>query len=420
MEKKCPHCGAPIHAQASFCPHCVRPVNPREQINPSRHMSRRTLYSVLILIAAGALLLLLWLNTRSKVYDNGTAEVIYTLDGQTYQLCIAWDNYSFTPAQQRHIVLETDMDYRYPSMVYINHVESDTHAQETFLKQVDRITAEFVQADGALQISCTPPRHDPSYLPNAAAITYVDQYVSEAGTWSAELVFSVCMKNGDIIRLHQEQIFETIPTYHYTSEDVPMDTLEELQALIETIKETVEPDASVYITLPPVTYEGRLNLTGRSVNLTGSEDGQGKRTTFTGNIRMDLGSRDILYFEGIDFIGSGSGIGLSASSRLHLTDCRVAGWRTGVLSYGTSWVNADECVFEDNEIGLHFNNNNDANVSDTRYDNNTFRNNGTAVLLERLGTDISLKFNGSQFSGNGMDFDNRCGQELDLSGAIFE
>ena len=40
-EKKCPRCGAAIHAEASFCPYCAMPVNSRKQLMPARHMSRR-------------------------------------------------------------------------------------------------------------------------------------------------------------------------------------------------------------------------------------------------------------------------------------------------------------------------------------------------------------------------------------------
>lgn len=419
-EKKCPCCGAAIHAEASFCPYCAKPVNSRKQLMPARRMSRRMLYSILMIFAALIGLTSWWLYTRPRVYDNGTAEARYTMGGQTYQLCIAWDNSSFTPANRRFSRGETDFPYRYPSMLYINHVESDTHAQETFLRQVEHIEAAFVRADEALDISCTPPEPDASYLPNAAVITFVDYEVSQPGTWMAELAFTVYMKNGDIIRVHQEQVFETTPTCRYTSEDAPMNTIEELQALIDEVADTVDPLAEVYITLPPVVYDGKLSMERRGVNLTGSEDGQGNRTTFTGTIQLETEHNNVSYFDGIDFIGSGDGVGISASSRLHMTDCRVAGWRTGALCYGTAWVNANECVFEDNGTGLHFNNTIGNNVSDSQYDSNIFRNNGTAVLLENTGTDISLSFNDSLFSGNGTDIDNRCGQELDLSGALFE
>lgn len=59
-------------------------------------------------------------------------------------------------------------------------------------------------------------------------------------------------------------------------------------------------------------------------------------------------------------------------------------------------------------------------VSDDFYTNDVFQNNETAVLLERVSGDTSLKFYGSRFTGNGTDIDNRCGQALDLSDAIFE
>lgn len=54
------------------------------------------------------------------------------------------------------------------------------------------------------------------------------------------------------------------------------------------------------------------------------------------------------------------------------------------------------------------------------YNNNTFRNNGTAVLLENVPTDLTLNFENSVFTGNRTDIDNRCDQPLDLSQAIFE
>ena len=57
---------------------------------------------------------------------------------------------------------------------------------------------------------------------------------------------------------------------------------------------------------------------------------------------------------------------------------------------------------------------------DSRYMGDVFRNNGTAVLLERVPTRESLSFPDTVFSGNGTDIDNRCGQELDLSETVFE
>lgn len=59
-------------------------------------------------------------------------------------------------------------------------------------------------------------------------------------------------------------------------------------------------------------------------------------------------------------------------------------------------------------------------ASDSRYHDNTFTNNGTAVLLENVPTDITLDFEGTVFSGNGTDVDDRCDHPIDLSKATLE
>ena len=51
---------------------------------------------------------------------------------------------------------------------------------------------------------------------------------------------------------------------------------------------------------------------------------------------------------------------------------------------------------------------------------NLFQNNGTAVLLEEVPGDESIKFDGSRFTGNGIDIDNRCGQAVKIDEVIFE
>ena len=90
-----------------------------------------------------------------------------------------------------------------------------------------------------------------------------------------------------------------------------------------------------------------------------------------------------------------------------------------MLARDYAWFNADECVFEDNTVGFHFNAKT-GTPSDTTYVDNIFRNNGTAVLLEQVPSDVSLEFPGSRFQGNGTDIDNRCDQALELDEAVFE
>lgn len=178
---------------------------------------------------------------------------------------------------------------------------------------------------------------------------------------------------------------------------------------------TAPADTVIYIHPPAVTYEGGLSINGRAINPLGSQEG---RTIFTSNTQVTIDGGLICCFDRLDFRGDGSGIGLSASARVHLTNGTSSGWKTGILAYGNTWVNAMDCRFEDNQVGFHFNATADA-VSHTIYSDNEFTNNGTAVLLESVLTDVSLRFPGSVFSGNGTDIDNRCNQDLDISQAIF-
>ena len=200
-----------------------------------------------------------------------------------------------------------------------------------------------------------------------------------------------------------------------------METIEELQALIDRIPSQLTDEfMSVEITLPAVRYEGGLMVDGYNVTLLGSQDDAGNRTTFTGTVHTTGKDQGISCFENISFVGPGEGVGVSASARLHLTNCRIAGWRTGVLAYGNQvWVNLRACTVEDNQVGLHFNATG-ANVSRSIYDGNLFQQNGTAVLLERVPSIESISFPGCRFTENGTDIDNRCGQAVDISQAIFE
>lgn len=426
MDKKtfpCPHCGAQLRSGASFCPHCARSVNERREVLPPRRMPRRGLTSALLILLAAVVILtaVSWHNSRPKVYDNDSTEVIYRDQGVDYQLCIARENAPFTPADRvrRNGTAPLDELLRYPVLLFINLADGETFAAEEFLERVDSITGETSPVDQDFQITCSEAVRDTDYVPNSAAILYMNALVTSLGDHSSELTISVRMKNGDVIRLHQTQAITGIMTWVFTSDDAPMATVAELEAFLKKVEETVGPEDVVNIHLPPVTYTEALVIDGRPVHLIGTGDGTGARTAFTAPVRVTMESGEVLAWENLDFIGPGTGTGLSFSARAHLTNCRVAGWDTGVLAHTKAWVKADESVFEDNTVGFCC----DAEYgspSDSRFISDIFRNNGTAVLLEQVPNQLALGFPGCRFSGNGADIDNRCGQQLDLSETIFE
>ena len=421
MEKKCPYCGASLWEEASFCPRCARSINAREQPHPPRHMSGRALRRALILLGALVLVLLLalWLHFRPKLFDNDSTEVVYRSQGVDYQFCIAWANAPSLPAKRvRSTSMSVGTTRRYPVLVYINETDSGIAAGEAFLDQIANVTAEISVSDTELQMTCAQPVRDEGYMPDAL-IVYIDTLPYGPGQHSGELTVSVNMRNGDVIRLHQTQAVTGTLVHTFTPADAPMDTVADLQALLEKIEATAGPDDEVNIQLPNVTYTEELSLTGRAINFKGSTDGMEKRTTFAAPVSVAAKTEWVFLFEGIDFTGAGEGVGLSASARVHLENCRVSGWETGVLAHDNAWFNADESVFEDNAVGFHFNAEK-GSPSDTQYVDNIFRNNGTAVLLEQVPNGVSLKFPGTRFQGNGTDIDNRCGQALELDEAVFE
>ena len=421
MEKKCPYCGASLQEEASFCPYCARSINARRQTHPPRHMSGRALQSAGIILGVLILVLLLalWQHFRPKLFDNDSTEVVYRSQGVDYQLCIARASAPSTPAKrERSSSMPMGETYRYFVLVYINEADSGTAAGEAFLERIESVTADISGLDDGLQLTCAQPVRDEDYMPDAL-IVYMNSKVIELGRHIGELTVSVNMRNGDVICLHQAQVVDATLTYTFTPADAPMDTAADLQDLLEKIEATVGPEDEVNIQLPAVTYTEELSLTGRAINFEGTTDGMGKRTTFAAPVSVMAETELLFYFVGIDFTGAGDGVGLSVSARVHLEECRVSGWETGVLAHDYAWFNADECVFEDNTVGFHFNAKT-GTPSDTTYVDNIFRNNGTAVLLEQVPSDVSLEFPGSRFQGNGTDIDNRCDQALELDEAVFE
>lgn len=366
------------------------------------------------MVVAAAVALGVWLMNRPKTYE-GLGEVIYADDDGTYQLVLAWPSDRYQSITEIHQNMEEGENGRFPIRLYINHKDSGADAGQLFLQKVDSVTAEFIQAgDNPSPWKCSEPApHDA--MPDATLITLNDFTAASGDT---EQVWTIHMKNGDTIRLRVTIYVHPIPTYHYYPENAPMDTTEDLQALIDQISGTVEENAVVYLHLPAVTYGGSLVIQDRPINLCGNTEGE-RRTVFTGRVRVTSGGSYVSFFDNIDFAGSGSGVGISASARLHLTDCNITGWKTGVLAYGYTWVNVQTSHFENNTVGFHFNADG-AQVSNTLYTGNEFVNNGTAVLLESVPTDVAMTFGDCLFSGNDTDIDNRCDQSLDVSGATFE
>lgn len=416
MEQKCPHCGADLPEEASFCPHCATTVHRRKAAKVPVPMLRKALTVLLVLVIVSAVAGGLWLKLKPKTYDE-YGQVIYTAgDGTVYQVLLGSNADRFTPQPQLTVSCEADGQYRMPSRLYINNSGSGEDANQAFLELVESASAEFIhQEDSPSPMVCSQPAYNEA-LPDAALISLLD-FTGESTP--AELVWTLYMKNGDTIRLRQTYEPELIEIRDYYPEDYPMDTMEDLQALVDQIEKDVPLPTVVNLHLPAVTYEGELTIQARPFNVYGSTDADGSRTTFTGTVFVTCPNSDIMYFQDLDFVGSGTGCGVSTSAFFRATNCSFTNWETGVLAYGTCWVNVIGCRFDGNQVGFDFNSTGEY-VNHSLFNDNHFSNNGTAVLLEAVPTDVTMDFQGSVFSNNQTDIDNRCDQPLDLSQATFD
>ena len=371
----------------------------------------KKLLGLLVLAVLAAVGTVLWLALGPKVYE-GYGEVLYG----DYQLLLTKSVDRYVTVPEMTIPGEPDGQYRVPSRLFVNDAATGQDASEAFLAEVEEVSAAFTgQEDSPSPFVCTQPAYHEG-APECPLLSLID-FTGESGT--AELVWTFSMKNGDAIFLRQTYEVTPIPVYDYHPEDHPMDTAEELQALIDSISGQVEDTAVVNLHLPPVTYAGGVTIQDRSVNLYGSTDPDGNRTTFTGTVHILASYAEISYLYDIDFAGSGGGTGLAGSAPFRATNCTFTGWDTAVLAYGTSWANVIGCTFRNNGIGFHFDSDGEY-ANHSMYNDNLFEGNGIAVQLDNVPTDVALNFMGSVFRDNGQDIVNPCQQPLDTSQAIFE
>ena len=144
IRKACPFCGASLPEEASFCPCCAQNIRPRRTIKVPTHLRRKVLKLVLGLIVAAAVAAGAYLHLAPATYD-GWGEVTYTDDDGTYQLLLSFRNERFTPQPEITEQAEVKGEYRMPSRLFINHVDTGANAAQIFMQKVDTVDAQILQ-----------------------------------------------------------------------------------------------------------------------------------------------------------------------------------------------------------------------------------------------------------------------------------
>ena len=416
--KTCIHCGAELPAEANLCPVCGAALTESKVVKPSVFPRRK----ISIAAAVLAILFLVFFAVRAvhapKIYDDGGSELSYTDKTGTYLILASWSGGN---SVQRQSVqdwtskLEDEMQSSQPCKLFVYDPVTDANLQESFLEKIRSAELSVTRQDGQpTDIYYTEPAYNENF-PQAALES---DLIYTANSGANEIVWTLHMENGDTLVLHQTFTAIRLLRTVYTAENTPLNTMEELTALLEQIWETDGSNTIATIYLPPVTYEGELNLENRAYNLVGSSEA-GKRTTFTGTISVNSQDPQASTFDNMVIEGSGSGVGISATKMVVVQNSELRGWDIAAFARQGSWVGISQSIVEENRIGLQFDSNSSRGMM-ALFENNTFRNNQTAILLLDVPGSFPLTFTNTVFSGNQTDIDNQANYPLDTQDAIFE
>ena len=298
----------------------------------------------------------------------------------------------------------------FPATVMVQDATTQEDCPEDFAPLLDSWDVTVSAPEGVGRVSLWEAELETADTP---ALLYRRLWGDNTCTHN-EIVWTLRMKNGDVLIL--TQTIELLPqeVRTYSTADTPLDTAEQLQALLDDIAGACDADTSVTVYLPEVTYDAPITV-GCAVELVGSG------TTFTAPITVaplkntDL-TRAFVRFRQINFTGDGSGTGITAAAPTYLEESRVTGWAVGGEAVTGGWLYLRGSHVADCGVGIRYNS---AYSSSYTYfaDKMTFVQNGTALELLCMPPDGYIELQGCRFHGNGTDVRNPGGYRVEQTGS---
>lgn len=296
----------------------------------------------------------------------------------------------------------------FPATVMVEDAVTQDYAAENFAALLDSWDVSVTAPEGVGRVSLREAELETADTP---ALLYRRLWGDNTCTHN-EIVWTLRMKNGDVLIL--TQTIELLPqeVRTYSTADTPLDTAEQLQALLDDITGACDADTSVTVYLPEVTYDAPITV-GCAVELVGSG------TTFTAPITVaplkntDL-TRAFVRFRQINFTGDGSGTGITAAAPTYLEESRVTGWAVGGEAVTGGWLYLRGSHVADCGVGIRYNS---AYSSSYTYfaDKMTFVQNGTALELLCLPPNSYAALDDCRFRGNGTDVYNPGGYRIEVN-----
>ena len=400
--KECIRCRAMIPDDAEFCFSCAAAQTEKREgkmpVLRSRKI-RTACMILLVLIAAAAAVLLA---TGKKTVDNGAAELLYRRNGAVWHVLLrnaASDDIHWqTPQGTYRRVIREERTGAIPLQLYVYDERTGDSRAEQFRQLIGRSEITVKAAGGSNAADYGNPEVKPGF-PQAALVTDI---VFDSTCNDNEIVWTLHMKNGDRLVLHEQMQITVMKREEHSWETEKLDTSADLQAVIDAAGESGE-EKEVILRLGPAVYEEEIRIDKAAVRIIGY-DGPDGETVFRGGIRVGTSSPYACTFEKLRFEGETAGI--TAARSCFAEDCTFSGPGVGIEGADGSWPMPSGCVFENCRIGLHM----DSSFSESRngwFGDNVVRGNGTAVLLERMPSGDDLYFVRCVFEDNGTDMDSR-------------
>lgn len=296
----------------------------------------------------------------------------------------------------------------FPATVMVQDATTQEDCPEDFAPLLDSWDVTVSAPEGVGRVSLWEAELETADTP---ALLYRRLWGDNTCTHN-EIVWTLRMKKGDVLIL--TQTIELLPqeVRTYSTADTPLDTAEQLQALLDDIAGACDADTSVTVYLPEVTYDAPITV-GCAVELVGSG------TTFTAPITVaplkntDL-TRAFVRFRQINFTGDGSGTGITAAAPTYLEESRVTGWAVGGEAVTGGWLYLRGSHVADCGVGIRYNS---AYSSSYTYfaDKMTFVQNGTALELLCMPPRAYAVLEDCRFRGNDVDVANPGGYRIEVN-----
>lgn len=409
MDRRCPYCAKLLHEHASFCPYCAHGLNRRQRLEPPRYMGgqlRRAAKILGLVTLVAAVLLGLVKMVQPKTY-TGQGSLTYTDRDGTYELVLGDAGSRYEPTAVYTVHTPLGEEYRRNTNLFINEKNTGSDVTELFIH--NKIMSQQVEV-----VPDEPTDHgvtlEEPFLVNVTGlgIAFQSNIRWTGSSPDVTIRWTLQMKNGDTLCLEQRQMVEPLELRQYTAEDLPMENLEQLQQSINQLTKELPPDVVVEVCLPPVEYVGTLNLSGPSIRLYGSRNGD-QCTTIRGGIRVEGRGYNANRVGDIDF--RGPGVGLQVTAPVKVSGCSFQGYGTAMAVWGSDWVELYNCLLTDNTVGLSL----AAEMGKNTVEKCRFAANGTGILLPTGNPAALVEVRNCVLEQNSVNVDNQGGFALNLT-----